>query len=57
MNGLSSKIILGVIVGIFVGVLAGVVTGLLGYPGWVVGPIVGIAAPILLLSLRRKRGV
>ncbi len=52
---MGKKIILGIGVGILVGVAAGVVTGLLGYPGWVIGVIVGIAAPIWLLSLQRKR--
>lgn len=53
---MAKQIILGIVVGILVGAAAGVVTGLLGYPGWVIGPIVGIAAPILFLSLQRKRG-
>lgn len=57
MKDLSSKIIRGVIVGVLVGAVVGVVVGLLGYPGWIIGPIVGIAAPIVFLSLQIKRRV
>ena len=50
-----TRILFAIGVGIAVGAAAGTVVGLMGYPGWIIGPIVGIAAPILFLATQRQR--
>ena len=50
------RILLAVLVGLIVGAAAGVAAGLLGYPSWVVGPVVAVASAILLQVIPRSRG-
>lgn len=54
MTSKRPRLLLAIGVGIAAGVVAGIGANQLGYSAAIVGPIVGVATPLLLLVLPRR---